>query len=287
MSAADSPVGRDRSPFLIVPATLLVLVVLIFPIALLFRYSLNKHDRIEFMIEAFSLENYVRFFTDAFYIDVLLRTVEVAFLSTAITLVMALPVAYFIARAPARWKSALIMAVVFPLFIGNAVRAAGWMAVMGTGGFFNRSLEGLGIISEPIEILYTQTAVVIGIVAVVLPFMILSIQSVLETIEVSLEEAAQNLGATPFTAFRKVVLPLAMPGVIAGSILVFILCMNAYATPVLLGGPRFHVMAPKVYEQITEQANWPFGAALAFILMVATLALTIVSAWMVQRRYAR
>ncbi|MEM8856343.1 MAG: ABC transporter permease, partial [Pseudomonadota bacterium] len=205
MSAADSPVGRDRSPFLIVPATLLVLAVLIFPIALLFRYSLNKHDRIEFMIEAFSLENYVRFFTDAFYIDVLLRTVEVAFLSTAITLVMALPVAYFIARAPARWKSALIMAVVFPLFIGNAVRAAGWMAVMGTGGFFNRSLEGLGIISEPIEILYTQTAVVIGIVAVVLPFMILSIQSVLETIEVSLEEAAQNLGATPFTAFRKVV----------------------------------------------------------------------------------
>jgi putative spermidine/putrescine transport system permease protein len=281
------PGTRDRTPALVLPATLLVAVILLFPILLLFRYSLNRYDRIEFMIDAFSVENYVRFFTDDFYRDVLRRTVEVSFLSTAATLVMALPVAYFIARAPAKWKSALIMLVVFPLFIGNTVRAAGWMAVMGTGGFLNEAMLSVGLVEAPVQMLYTQTAVVIGIVAVVLPFMILSIQSVLETVDVSLEEAAQNLGASPLTAFFRVVLPLAMPGVIAGTILVFILCMNAYATPVLLGGPRFHVMAPKVYEQITEQANWPFGAALAFVLMIATLALTVASAWLVQRRYAR
>lgn len=269
------------------PATALVAVVLLAPLVLLFRYSLNRYDRIEFMIEALSPENYLQFLGDPFYQDVLLRTVQVAALSTAITLVMALPVAYFIARAPARWKSALIMLVVFPLFIGNAVRAAGWMAIMGTQGFLNRALQWLGLTSEPLQILYTQTAVVVGIVAVVLPFMILSVQAVIETVDPAVEEAARNLGATPLQTFRRIVLPLAMPGVIAGAILVFILCMNAYATPVLLGGPRFHMMAPKVYEEITENANWPFGAALAFVLMIATLTLTILSAWLVQRRYAR
>ena len=277
----------DRTPWLVAPATALVAVVLLAPLVLLFRYSLNRYDRIEFMIAALTPENYVEFLRDPFYQEVLLTTVEVSALSTAITLVMALPVAYYIARAPARWKSALIMLVVFPLFIGNAVRAAGWMAVMGNAGFLNTGLLWLGVVGEPLEILYTQTAVVVGIVAVVLPFMILSIQSVIETVDPSVEEAARNLGATPLQTFRRIVLPLAMPGVIAGTILVFILCMNAYATPVLLGGPRFHMMAPKVYEEITENANWPFGAALAFILMVATLALTILSAWIVQRRYAR
>jgi putative spermidine/putrescine transport system permease protein len=286
--AADGiPGTRDRTPWLVAPATFLIAIILLFPILLLFRYSLNRYDRLEFMIEAFSIENYVRFFTDSFYRDVLWRTIQIAFISTAATLVLALPVAYFVARAPAKWKSALIMLTVFPLFVGNAVRAAGWMAVMGNGGFLNRSLIGLGIIDQPIEILFTPTAVVVGIIAVVLPFMILSIQSVLETVSVSLEEAAQNLGATPLQAFRRVVLPLAMPGVIAGTLLVFILCMNAYATPVLLGGPRFHVMAPKVYEQITEQSNWPFGAALAFVLMFSTLILSVLSAWIVQRRYTR
>lgn len=285
---APGPAARaNRTPWLVVPASVLVIAVLGAPLVLLFRYSLNRYDRREFMIEAFTLENYVTFFTDSFYQDVLWRTVEVALISTAITVVLALPVAYFIARAPARWKSTLIMLVLFPLFIGNAVRAAGWMALMGTGGFINSGMIGLGLVEAPVQLLFTKGAVVVGIVAVVLPYMILSVQSVIETVDISVEEAAQNLGASPLTSFRRIVLPLAMPGVIAGTILVFILCMNAYATPVLLGGPRFHVMAPIVYQTITEQANWPFGAALAFVLMTATLVLTIVSAWLVQRHYSR
>ena len=239
------------------------------------------------MREALTLDNYAAIFRDAFFRNVLMRTILVAAISTAVALVLALPVAYFIARAPARFKSALIILVVFPLLVGNLVRAAGWMAVMGNRGFVNQLLLGLGLIDEPLEILYTPTAVVIGIIAVVLPFMTLSLQSVLEQIDPSLEEAAGNLGARPFTAFRRVVLPLAMPGVIAGTVLVFILCMNAYATPVLLGGPRFHMMAPQVYEQITGQSNWPFGGALAFILMGTTLVLTIASTQLMQKSYAR
>jgi len=279
--------AQARSVLLAVPATLLVAAILGLPLVLLFRYSLNQYDRYDLMREALTLDNYVAIFRDAFFRNVLLRTILVAAISTAVALALALPVAYFIARAPARFKSALIILVVFPLLVGNLVRAAGWMAVMGNRGFVNQLLLGLGLIDEPLEILYTPTAVVIGIIAVVLPFMTLTLQSVLEQIDPSLEEAAGNLGARPFTAFRRVVLPLAMPGVIAGTVLVFILCMNAYATPVLLGGPRFHMMAPQVYEQITGQSNWPFGGALAFILMGTTLALTIASTQLMQKSYAR
>ena len=278
---------RGTTVALAIPATLVVLAVLALPLLLLARYSLNQYDRYDMMVEALTPANYAAIFTDAFFRNVLLRTIGIAAVSTAITLVLAFPVAYFVARAPARWKSLLIILVVFPLLVGNLVRAAGWMAVMGNRGFLNQVLLGLGVISEPLEILYTPTAVVTGIVAVVLPFMILSLQSVLENIDPSLEEAAGNLGARPLTAFRRVVLPLALPGVVAGTALVFILCMNAYATPVLLGGPRFHVMGPQVYQQIVGQSNWPFGAALAFILMTTTQVLTVLSTAFIQRRYAR
>jgi putative spermidine/putrescine transport system permease protein len=276
-----------RSIGLTVPATLVVAAVLGLPLLLLFRYSLNQYDRYDMMVEAFTLANYAAIVNDAFFRNVLLRTIAIAAVSTAITAVLAFPVAYFIARAPARWKSPLIICVVFPLLVGNLVRAAGWMAVMGNRGFLNQALIGLGITAEPIEILYTPTAVVTGIVAVVLPFMILTLQSVIENIDPSLEEAAGSLGARPLTTFRRVVLPLAMPGVVAGTALVFILCMNAYATPVLLGGPRFHVMGPQVYSQIVGQSNWPFGGALAFVLMATTLVLTLVSTTYIQRRYRR
>ena len=274
--------ARAASFALTLPAALVVVAVLGLPMVLLFRYSLNQYDRYDM-----TLSNYASIFGDAFFRNVLLRTIYVAAISTAITLVLAFPVAYFIARAPARWKSLLVICVVFPLLVGNLVRAAGWMAVMGNRGFLNQMLLELGAIGEPLEILYTPTAVVIGIVAVVLPFMILTLQSVLENIDPSLEEAAGNLGARPFTTFRRVILPLALPGVIAGTALVFILCMNAYATPVLLGGPRFHVMGPQVYQQIVGQSNWPFGGALAFILMGTTLVLTVLSTTFIQRRYAR
>jgi putative spermidine/putrescine transport system permease protein len=133
--------------------------------------------------------------------------------------------------------------------------------------------------------MYTPTAVIVGITAVNLPFMVLTLQSVLEGIDAVLEEAALGLGAGPARTFLRVTLPLALPGVVAGSILVFILGMNAYATPVLLGGPRFQMMAPLVYDYIAKQANWPFGSVLAFVLMGATLILTVGSNFLVQRRY--
>jgi putative spermidine/putrescine transport system permease protein len=177
--------------------------------------------------------------------------------------------------------------VILPLFVGNAVRAAGWMVLFGNRGFVNTVAIALGIAREPIQIMYTEFAVIVGVIAVNLPFVVLTLQAVLEGIDRALEEAALGLGAGPWRTFRHVILPVAMPGVIAGTILSFILAMNAYATPVLLGGPTFQMMGPTVYNQFAGLSNWPFGAALSFVLMTATLLLTVTSNWVAQRSYRR
>jgi putative spermidine/putrescine transport system permease protein len=270
---------------LVGPATVYVAVGLLVPLAILFRYSLNQFVPGKFMVDALTLENYVKFFTDIYYTAVLTRTVRVALMTTVICLLMGFPLAYVLARTQTRYKNLLIMLVVLPLFVGNAVRAAGWMVAFGSKGVLNASLMGLGVLSQPLEIMFTESAVIIGITAVNLPFMVLTLQSVIEGIDRSVEEAAFNLGATPLAMARRVLLPLAMPGILAGTLLTFILAMNAYATPVLLGGPRFQMMGPLVYNQFVQQNNWPFGGAIAFILMTGTLVLTLTANLLVQQRY--
>jgi putative spermidine/putrescine transport system permease protein len=270
---------------LVGPATIYVGIGIIVPLAILLRYSLNAFVPGKFMVDDFTLDSYVKFFTDGYYIAVLLRTIRVSLMTTIICLLLGFPLAYVLARTQSRFKSLLVMLVVLPLFIGNAVRAAGWMVAFGNKGLVNASLTGLGVIHDPIEIMFTETAVIIGIASVNLPFMVLTLQSVIEGINRSVEEAAFNLGATPWRMAQRVLFPLAMPGVLAGTILTFILAMNAYATPVLLGGPRFQMMGPLVYNQFVQQNNWPFGGAIAFILMIGTLILTLAANLAVQRRY--
>jgi putative spermidine/putrescine transport system permease protein len=273
---------------LLMPATLFIALSLFGPLAILLRYSLNDFAAAtKTMVAAATLANYVTFFTDPYYTAILFTTVRIAILVTAACLVLGFPLAYVAARTQSRFKNLLIMAIVLPLFVGNAVRAAGWMVVFGNKGFVNTTLAWLGLIDVPIEIMFTEKAVIIGIIAVNLPFMVLSLQSVIEGIDRALEEAAYSLGAPPLAMFRRVLWPLALPGVLAGTILTFILAMNAYATPYLLGGPRFNMMAPLVYNQFTQQSNWPFGGAIAFILMAVTLGLTVAANLLLQRRTAR
>ncbi len=154
-----------------------------------------------------------------------------------------------LARTQTRFKNLLILLTVLPLFVGNAVRSAGWMTLLGSKGFLNSTWLWLGITSQPIEIRYTELAVLLGLISINLPFMVLTLQSVIEGIDRSIDEAALSLGAGPWTTFWRVIWPLALPGIITGTMLTFILAMNAYATPVLLGGPQFKMMAPLVYDQ--------------------------------------
>ncbi len=278
--------GRTRAAALLVlPATIFVVIGLVGPLAYLFRYSLNAFVPGKFMVDALTGENYVKFFTDPYYINVLLRTVRISVVTTIACLIMGFPLAYVLARTQSRFKNILIMLVVLPLFVGNAVRSAGWMVLLGNKGAINASMIGLGLIKEPIEIMFTETAVLIGIVAVNLPFMVLTLQSVIEGIDRAMEEAAFSLGAGPSKMFFRVLWPLALPGILAGTILTFILAMNAYATPVLLGGPKFQMMGPLVFGQFAQQNNWPFGGAISFILMIATILLTAAAHLIVQRRY--
>jgi putative spermidine/putrescine transport system permease protein len=269
------------------PASIVVLVIIMIPILQLFRYSFNHFDPAEMMQSAFTLENYTKFFSDPYYRNIFVTTVWVSALCTVLALVLGFPVAYFLAKTQSKYKSLFVILLVFPLLVGNVVRAAGWMVALGNAGLVNAVLVGLGIIDKPITLMYTPTAVVIGTTAVVMPYLILTLQSVLEGMDFSIEEAARNVGADFFTTFRRIVLPIAAPGVAAGTMLVFILCMNAYATPVLLGGSGINMMAPMVYGTITKASNWPFGAALALVLVIGTLVIAMISNWLIHRRYIK
>src|SRR3981189_2666301 len=271
--ADERPSSLLSASALVGPATAFVTLGLLAPMAILLRYSFNRFDPPRMLIGTFSLDNYVKFFADPYYTGVLWTTLRVAALCTVACLIMGLPLAYVLARTQSRYKNVMIMLVVLPLFVGNAVRAAGWMTLFGTKGFLNVTLMQFGVITAPLQIMYTEGAVIAGIIAVNLPYMVLTLQSVIEGINRNVEEAAFSLGAGPMTMFRRVLLPLSLPGILAGTVLTFILGMNAYATPVLLGGPKFKMMGPRVYGQF-QLNNWPFGASVAFVLMAETLSLT-------------
>lgn len=286
MQQEESQKGSGLTAGLLLgPATVFVAITLLVPTAILFRYSLNAFVPGQFMVDALTADNYLKFFSDSYYTNVLLRTVRVATICTLVCFIFGFPLAYVLARTQSRFKNIFIILVVLPLFVGNAVRAAGWMASLGNKGFFNQMMMSLGLIDRPIEIMYTETAVLIGIVAVNLPYMVLTLQSVIEGISPMIEEAAFSLGASPMRMAKRVLLPLVLPGLLAGGILTFILAMNAYATPVLLGGPKFQMMGPLVYGQFAQQNNWPFGGAISFVLMSATVILMLSANHLVQRRY--
>lgn len=277
--------SRLSAAALLAPATLVVLVFLALPLVLLFRYSLNRFVPGQFMVDALTGENYVKLVSDPYYGAVLLTTISMATGVTIVCLLLGFPAAMYLARVSARWKTVLLLLIILPLFVGNAVRAAGWMVAFGQRGLVNWALDGLGF--APMTLMYTPSAVFVGIVSINLPFVILTLQSVLEGIEGTAADAALSLGATPFEAWRLVTFPLAMPGILAAGILSFILTMNAYATPLLLGGPRFQMAAPVVANEVLQANNWPFGATISFALMGVTLLLTAGANVFVGRRYAR
>jgi ABC-type spermidine/putrescine transport system permease subunit II len=192
-----TPPQRSVAGALLGPATLAVVLGLLVPLAILFRYSFNRFVPGRLMVEALTVENYVKFFTDPYYVAILVRTLRVSAVCMVLCLVMGFPLAYALARTRSRWKSALVMLVVLPLFVGNAVRAAGWMVMFGSRGLLNTLLALVGLIDRPLQLMYTEAAVIVGITAVNLPFMVLTLESVIEGIDPAIEEAAASLGARP------------------------------------------------------------------------------------------
>lgn len=279
-----APASRQRSGAgLAVPAVVLVLLFLVMPLTLIVRYSLDVYDPVELMRGVFSLETYAKVFSERHYRDVLLRTAWISAVTTGGTLILAIPVAYLVSRVRSvRWRNILMALMIVPMMLGNGVRSAAWMLLLGSKGMVNSVLASIG--AQPLELLYTPVAVVIALVAVLVPFAVIVLVNVFDAIAPSLEEAAQCLGCSPFGAFARAVLPLAIPGLLSAGAMAFGLAMNSYATPVLIGGPSVQMMGPLVYEEIAKTNNWPTGSALACALMVVTIALTAASTLFVLRR---
>lgn len=264
------------------PAVAFVMVMLVAPLLLVLRFSVNRYDLTELMIETVTPANYLRFIADPFYFGMLRTTLVVALSSTALCLLLGIPIAWRLARLRSRWKTACMLAMVLPLFVGSVTRMVGWMILFAHAGIVDNAVRWLT--GHGLELMYTSFAVVSGIVSINLPFVVLTMQATMETIDPRLEEAAQSLGAPPGRSFWRVIWPLALPGIAIAGILCFILAMNAYATPYLLGGPRFQMMAPLLYWEFSTNNNWPFASAMALILMTTTLVLTAASTAFLSRR---
>jgi len=253
---------------LAIPATLLVALGLGLPVLSTFATTFGE--------AAGPFEPYIDFFTSGFRRTVLWRTMEVALITTAISVVVGFATAWVVARAPGRIKSLLIIAAVFPLLTSVVVRSFAWMVILGKNGIVNEALLGLGLINEPLSMLYTEGAVIVAMVYLFVPLMILTLVGVLEGIPQDLTDAATSLGATPAAAFRQVILPMAVPGLIVGAVLVFTGSFTSYATPQLLGGERQMMMGTFLYQRAMVTFDWVGASTIAAVMTVVTLATVLV-----------
>lgn len=252
---------------LVTPAILLILVLLILP--------LLDTVSVSFTQEGGLFAGYQDFFDSRFNRGVLWRTIRIAAIVTVIAILLGFPTAYFIARAPKSWRSILIVASVFPLLTSTVVRSFAWIVILGRNGIINEVLLGLGLVSEPVSMLYSEGAIIVGLTYLFSPLMILSLVGVLENIDKSVVEASISLGASPTKTFWRVILPLAMPGVIVGAVLVFTGSFTAYTTPVLLGGQRNTVLATLLFRDAMVEFDWVSASTIAVIMMVVTIAVVL------------
>ena len=253
--------------FMALPCVIVLMVAFIIPMVYTFINALMTDN----------LTYYVKFFTDPFYLKIFKNTVVLSLKTTLLTLILGYPAAYFIARTKSKIKGILIVATIFPFLVSAVIRAYGWMVILGSSGLLNQFLLNIGLIEEPLEIMYTETSVMIGMAQLLLPYMILAITGVIQSIDRNVENAARSLGANPIQTFFKVTLPLSSPGVVSGCILVFTMGMTSYITPQLLGGAQYLTMTTLIYNQIKTTYNLEFANAICYILVFAILIFQIVS----------
>jgi len=258
---------------LVAPPLAITLLLFVAPVLYLFWVSLHEPSQSELYGAALTLQNYAAVFGDSFYLGIIRRTLGVAAVILALSLLIGYPVAYFVALLPPRRRMLVLLMLIFPLMVSNVVRAYGWVAILGRRGVVNTGLLSVGMIDAPLDLLYSTPAVVTGLMTILLPYMVISIANALTALDRRYEEAAQALGAGPVRTFLHVTLPLSTPGVASGTLLVLLLTLSAYVTITLLGGPRSKLLVSMIYDGVTA-FQWPHAAALAFILLALALALT-------------
>jgi putative spermidine/putrescine transport system permease protein len=268
-------VGRVARVLLLGPYVLLLVVFFLAPLGLMLGISLSRQSfgQIEW---DFTAQHYARFFSDSYYLSVLADTLWLGVITTVAALLLGYPLAYHLALTRSRWKPLLIVFILSPLLVGIVIRCYGWMILLADRGLINSTLVEHGWIARPLPLMYNRFGVVVALVHVFLPFMVLSLTGVLKRIDPHLLEASQTLGASRRRAFFEVTLPLSLPGILAGSLLVFSLAISSFVVPILLGGFKVHVLPMVVYEQVLSVFDWPFGAANALVLLVISVGLIAV-----------
>ncbi|HWG07060.1 MAG TPA: ABC transporter permease subunit [Beijerinckiaceae bacterium] len=244
----------------------------------IFDLSKGVGDLIE-KAKLFSLDSYRGLFEDSLYVESYLSSLRLAFVATLLTLAVAYPLAYAMARAPARIKPVLVMIAIAPFWTSFLIRVYAWIMILKDEGLLNQALMTLGIIREPLAIFATDKAVVIGIVYSYLPFMVLPLFNAIDKQDPSLIEAAADLGARPAQAFWHVTFPLSLPGILAGSLLVFIPAIGEFVIPDLLGGSDTLMIGRTMWDEFFENRDWPTASAAAIVL----LALLVVPLWLYER----
>lgn len=257
--------GR-RGFWLIAPALVLIGVFLVIPYLNIVVMSLRPPAVGAAHGPGFTAANFTRIFGDAYFLGVLSDTLWLGLKTTLICLVLGYPVAFHLARTQSRWKGLLYIFVLSPLLVGVVVRSFGWLILLSGNGVINQWLRGLGIIDMPLKLMNNSFGVTLALVHVFLPFMILPLIGAIQSIDPNLSLAARSLGASSIQVFRRVWLPLSWPGIQAGCILVFILSLSAYVTPVMLGGAQVKTMSVLVVQALIDNFRWPAGAALALVL---------------------
>jgi putative spermidine/putrescine transport system permease protein len=272
---------------LLSPLLLLLLFAFLLPVATLIPTSLHPYVPGTGIGDGLTGEHYVKALTDSFYLEIILRTVGLGLVVTLLTLLVGYPLAYVLARSTSPWRHWLTLLVVFPLLLNLVVRTFGWIALLARRGLVNQWLIGLGITEEPLRLMFNFTGLLIGMTHIFLPFMVLVLVAVIQNVPRDVEDAARTLGAGWWAVFARVTLPLSVPGILSGSILVFVLTISALVTPRLLGGPTYKVMSTLIYEQFLQLLNWPAGSAMSVVMTLIVLALILLGTRLARRWEAR
>ena len=283
-----------RSALGVSPALIAIGLFLIVPILIVIGYSLMEANPYGGVNKVFSSDAYTALlferqlddsltFTDS-YLLIALRSIGIAGLTTLITLLIGFPVAVWLAMQPVQRRGLLIFLITVPFWANLLIRTYAWILLLRNTGVINNSLMDLGLIHEPLQLLYTDGAVLLGLVYTYAPFVVLPIYATLEKMDIRLLEAAQDLYAGRWRTLRKVVLPIAKPGIFAGAILTFVPCLGAMIAPELLGGGTRMMLGNLIFRQFSDARNWPFGAALSLVLMAAVMLVLTVYALRAQRQ---
>lgn len=259
---------------MVVPTVLWLSFFFVVPLLIVVAVSFASRTPYGQVIFDWTLGNYARF-TETLYLSIFVDTLIVALITTVLTILLGYPLAYFIAQLPQKWQQPGLILVMIPFWINFLIRSYAWVIILRTQGVLNTILLKFGLIEQPLQMLYNEVAVMLGMVYALLPFMVLPIYVSIEQLDHRLLEAASDLGASPFTAFRKITLPLTMPGIAAGTILVFISSLGMFVVPDVMGGAKSALVGNLIQNQFLSARDWPFGGALSIVLAVLSLVLIV------------